>query len=82
MDEDKHPSLCILVKGNEDTKFSIEFDSEDEIITHLRLDTSYVYKGKKDTIKLIQIDASDEFTLKISRSVGFPFIDKKLCKKS
>ena len=29
MDEDKHPSLCILVKGNEDTKFSIEFDSDD-----------------------------------------------------
>ena len=81
MNEDKHPSLCILVKGKEDTKFSIEFDSDDEIITHLRLDTSYVYKGKKSNVKIVQIDASDEFTLKISRSEGFPFTDKKLCKK-
>ena len=45
------------------------------------MDTSHVYKGKKDKVKIVQIDASDEFTLKISRSVGFPFIDKKLCKK-
>jgi hypothetical protein len=29
MNEDKHPSLCIWVKALENTKFSVEFDSDD-----------------------------------------------------
>jgi hypothetical protein len=80
MNEDKHPSICILVTALEDTKFSIEYDSDDEIMTHLMLDQSYVYKGQKDKVKIVQVDASVEYSLKITRSEGFPFLDKETCK--
>lgn len=82
MSEDKHPYICILARAASDSKFSIEYDSNDEIINQLQLDSSYVHKGTANSAKIFQIDASQEFKLKITRSAGFPFIDQALCKSN
>ena len=50
--------MCILVRGVEDTKFSIEYDSDDEIMTHLMYDSSYVHRVQNKTVKFFQIDAT------------------------
>lgn len=71
-----------MARALTDTKFSIEYDSSDEIMNQLTLDTSYVHKALAKTVKIFQVDATQEFKLKITRSAGFPFIDKALCKSN
>lgn len=43
MNQEKHVYMCILARADEDSKFSIEYDSNDEIITQLLVDSTVTY---------------------------------------
>lgn len=45
MEEDKNPYVCILAKAYLDSKFSIEYTSDNEIIKQLMLDSFYTVKS-------------------------------------
>lgn len=59
MSQDKHPYICILARAIQDSKFSIEYDSDDEIVTQIVLDSSYVHKTYiQNEKKLFQQDGT------------------------
>jgi hypothetical protein len=44
------------------------------------LDSFSVHKSDKPENSYFQIDGTQEFTIKITRSSGFPYIDHVICK--
>lgn len=58
MNEDKNPYLCILAEAYLDSKFSIEYSSDNNIIKQLTLDNFYTHKSAKDTTKIFQLDGA------------------------
>ena len=81
MNEDKNPYLCILAQSYMDSKFSIEYSTEKGLIKQLNLDSFYTEKvGKED--RLLQVDATQEFSLKITRTNGFPYFAYQTCKST
>ena len=81
MNEDKNPYLCILAEAYLDSKFSIEYSSEKGLIKQLTLDNLYTEKIDRQG-KMLQVDATQEFTVKISRTVGFPYYSHVFCKST
>jgi uncharacterized protein YaiL (DUF2058 family) len=51
-----------------DSKFSIEYVSDDGIIKQLSVDNFYTQKSEKGKLTILQIDASQEFTIKVTRN--------------
>jgi len=78
MNEDKNPYICILAKAYQDSKFSIEYTSENNIMQQVRLDSFYV-KSKANEVTILQVDGTQEFSLKVTRTEGFPYIAYKVC---
>lgn len=80
LDDDKNPYICILAEAFMDSKFSIQFISDEGLIKQLMLDSFSVHKSDKPEDSYFQIDGTQEFTIKITRSSGFPYIDNVVCK--
>ena len=57
----------------------MEFVSETSNIRNLPIDTTTSVKMGRDETKLFQMNANYKFFIKIARTVGFPFISKKVC---
>lgn len=60
----------------------MEYDSNEEIIIQIIIDTSYVHKANAGDVKIFQADASNEFVIKVTRNEGFPYIDKVVCNET
>lgn len=58
MNLDKNPYICIEAQAYIDSKFSIEYVSDDGIIKQLSVDNFYTQKSEKGKVTLLQIDAS------------------------
>lgn len=80
MNLDKNPYICILAQAYLDSKFSIEYISDDGLIKQLTVDNFYTQKSERGKVTYLQIDASQEFTVKITRNEGFPYISHTICK--
>jgi hypothetical protein len=58
IDENANPFLCLVAISNENSKFSIEYTSEEEIVSLLRLDEYKTVSLEKGDAKYFQIEAS------------------------
>jgi hypothetical protein len=79
MNEDKNPYICILAKAYQDSKISIEYTADDEIMKQVMLDSFHTVKSETNQVSLLQVDATSEFSLKVTRNEGFPYLSYKLC---
>jgi hypothetical protein len=80
MNLEKNPYICILAQAYLDSKFSIEYVSDDGLIKQLMLDNFYTQKSDSGKATYFQIDGSQEFQVKITRNEGFPFLAHTICK--
>ena len=80
MNADKNPYICILAQAFLDSKFSIEYASDDGLIKQLMLDSFYTVKSKAGEETFFQVDNSQEFTIKLTRTNGFPYLTHTICK--
>lgn len=76
---DRNPYICILAQAYLDSKFSIEYISDDGLIKQLTLDTFYTLKSEAGKVSYMQVDASQEFKVKITRTDGYPYLSHTLC---
>jgi hypothetical protein len=58
MNLDKNPYICILAQAFLDSKFSIEYVTDDGLIKQLTLDNFYTQKSESGKVTILQIDAS------------------------
>lgn len=68
-----------MALSDESSKFSIEYTSEEEIVSLLRLDEYKTVQLDKGETKYFQIEGSVENRIKVVRNKGFPFIEEIKC---
>jgi hypothetical protein len=79
IDENGNPFFCLIAISDENSKFSIEYTSEEEIVSLLRLDEYKTVSLEKEETQYFQIEASVEHTVKMVRNKGYPYIEEKKC---
>lgn len=80
MEEDKNIYLCILAKAYTETKFTIEYDSDEEIIKLLSYDSFEHVELKPNTPKLFQLEAQQKYEIKFTREKGYFYVKIAVCK--
>lgn len=80
MNNDKNKYICILANAYLDSKFSIEYSSDNQLIKHLTADSYLTKKLEAHQTAYFQMDGAQEMVIKITRTSGFPYLSNKICK--
>ena len=80
MEEDQNVYLCILAKAYMQTKFTIQFDSDEEIIKLLSYDSFEHISLKPNEPKLFQLESRERYELKFTRERAYYYIKITVCK--
>jgi hypothetical protein len=71
--------MCLSIRTQTDSKFSIEYSTSKEKIKHVHLDSFEEVILAAQQTKFYQVEGYYDFTVKIMRKSGFPFVYIKEC---
>ncbi len=79
MEEDGNVYLCLVARGLQDGKFSIEYVSDRKEIQMLHTNSFQSVALDTNETKIYQIEGYMQFVAKIIRTRGYPYLDIKKC---